>query len=307
MKQVHIEDELLWKADGTSFPAECWYHPQLRAGRVVGAVAAFIDITQRKQAEAQAAALRDELVHLGRVTMLEALSGSLAHEINQPLTAVMANSEAALRLMTMQPPPMSELRDVLHDIRSDNRRAGDVVQRMRTLLKKSTTQYEPIEINSTALDVVKLINNRAKARGIAIEVDLAPRADTIVGDRVQLQQVILNLLMNACDAVQEQDSTLRHVVLKTEHREHEAVVEVRDQGPGLADAELAVVFEPFYTTKRDGMGLGLSICRAIVNAHGGSLGAARNPDRGMTFTATFPFRTTPPNPRKGAAVRNQAV
>ena len=228
-------------------------------------------------------------MHLGRVTLLDALTGSLAHEINQPLTAVMANCEAALRLMGMQPVPAGELREALNDIRRDNQRAAEVVQRMRTLLKKSTTQYEPVEINATVRDVLRLVKGSARGRGIVIDVELSPDVGPVFGDRVQLQQVVLNLVLNACDAVQKQDTTLRHVTLKTACREHEAAVEVRDRGTGLSDAELALVFEPFYTTKRDGMGLGLSISRAIVNAHGGTLGAARNPDSGMTFTATFPF------------------
>jgi C4-dicarboxylate-specific signal transduction histidine kinase len=255
----------------------------------VGAVEAFIDITQRKEAEALAAALRDELVHLGRVTMLEALSGSLAHEISQPLTAVMANSEAALRMLTAQPPPVGQLREVLNDIRSDNRRAGDVIHRMRTLLKKSGTRFERVDVNDTVIEVIELIKGSAKGRGIAIDVRLDADVQPVFADRVQLQQVILNLLMNACDAVQTEEKAFRHVSLKTARREHEAVVEVRDEGPGLSDAELPLVFEPFYTTKRDGMGLGLSICRAIVTTHGGMLEAVRNPDRGMTFTASFPL------------------
>ncbi len=303
---AHVDDEVLWRADGTSFPAEYWCYPQRREQAVVGAVIAFFDITQRKHAEQQAAVLRDELVHLGRVAMLEALAGSLAHEINQPLTAVMANAEASLRLVAMQPPPLGELREALNDIRSDNQRASDVVQRMRSLLKKGATRYEPIELNASIGDIVKLIKGNAARRGIAVDVDLALGIEPVRGDRVQVQQVVLNLLMNACDAVQEQDASLRRVSIRTASNGTAAVVEVQDRGAGLSDSELAVIFEPFYTTKPDGMGLGLSICRAIVGAHGGTLDAARNPDRGLTFFATFPLWRSA-SPRRVPTGRRAAI
>ena len=288
---VHRDDEVLWTADGTGFHAELWSYPQLRGDQVVGAVIAFIDITQRKEAEQQAAALRDELVHLARVTTLDALAGSLAHEINQPLTAVMANTEAALRLMAKATPPIEELRETLEDIRSDNQRAGEVVQHMRALLKKGSTRHEPIEINATVADVVRLIRGDAAGRGIAIDVELAADLEPVVGNRIQVQQVVLNLLMNACDAVQGQEAWSRRVGLKTARNGTAAIVEVRDRGAGLTDAELVRIFEPFYTTKPDGLGLGLSICRAIVGTHGGTLEAVRHPEGGMTMSATFPFLT----------------
>jgi C4-dicarboxylate-specific signal transduction histidine kinase len=299
---MHRDDEVLWTADGTSFHAELWSYPQLRGDQVVGAVVAFIDITQRKEAEQQAAALRDELVHLARVTTLDALAGSLAHEINQPLTAVMANTEAALRLMAKAAPPLDELRDTLKDIRSDNRRAGDVVQRMRALLKKGATRHEPIEINATVADVVRLIRGDAAARGISIDVELTADLEPIIGDRIQVQQVVLNLLMNACDAVQEQEAGHRRVRLTTVRNANAAVVKVHDRGAGVTEAELGRIFDPFYTTKPDGLGLGLSICRAIVGAHGGTLEAVRHSEGGMTLSATFPFLASMERPHRGVMV-----
>ena len=286
---VHVEDEVLWRADGSSFPAEWWCFPLQKGINVVGAVAGFSDITQRRQAEAHAAILRDELAHLGRVGMLSALTGALAHEINQPLTAVRVNAEAGLILLASEKPAMNELRAALSEIRNDNQRAAEVLRRVRTLLRKETTRMEPAEINSTVSDVVKLIENSAVRRGIRVEVALAPQTRQVRGDRVQMQQVVLNLLMNACDAVQQNEKRSRRVNVKTYAGEEGMVVEVRDAGTGLSDDELPRVFEPFYTTKHDGMGLGLSICRTIVDAHGGTLAAARNSDRGMTFSVSFPF------------------
>jgi PAS domain S-box-containing protein len=285
---VHGED-LLWRRDGTSFPAELWSYPQRWGSEVVGAVVGFSDITQRKDAEDKAAALSDELAHFNRVGMLTALTGALAHEINQPLTAVGVNVETALILIAAQKLDMDELRATLFDIRSDNQRAGDVLQNIRALLRKTPTRYEQVEINSTVGEVVRLIQNSAIRRGILVDVELTPDLRPVRGDRTQIQQVVLNLLMNACDAVQGNERPLRRVSLRTVPRGDRMIVEVSDRGRGLSDAELERVFEPFYTTKHDGMGLGLSICRTIVGAHGGTLDAARNAENGMTFSATFPL------------------
>jgi two-component system sensor kinase FixL len=255
---------------------------------------------ERKEAERQAAALREELAHFGRVSLVEALTGSLAHEINQPLTAVMANTEAALRLMTAQPPRWHELRETLNEVLADNRRAGDVLQRMRTLLKKGATRYEPIELNGIVREVVKVVQTYVTGRQIAFDIELASDLPAVMGDRVQVQQVLLNLLMNAFDAVAAREAADRHVRLQTVSRAQTAFVDVTDRGAGLSDDELAVIFEPFYTTKGEGLGLGLSISRAIVTAHGGTLGATRNREAGMTFSASFPC-WPPPSPDQPAS------
>jgi PAS domain S-box-containing protein len=284
---VHVDDDVLWRKDGSSFPAECWVHPQFKGQRVVGAVVAFIDITQRKQAELQVASLREELVHLGRVAMLDALAGSLAHEINQPLTAVTANAEAALRLMAEVPPPLDELRAAVADIRSDNQRAGDVVHRLRTLLKRGVSRHEPFDVNGAVTEVVQLLKGSLVSRRVTIDVESRDDLPPILGDRIQFQQVLLNLLMNAADALQGVEPSQRRITLRSASRNPLALVQVIDRGSGLSDDEIARIFEPFYTTKPDGMGLGLAICRTIVQAHGGALDAERNPEGGMTFSATF--------------------
>ncbi len=251
-------------------------------------LAAGLDVTDHKHAEVQAAALREELAHLGRVTMLDALTGSLAHEINQPLTAVMANTEAALQMAAATPLPLQELRETLADIRSDNKRAGEVVWRMAAMLKKGASSNEPIDVNQTVGDVITLVQSNAISRRISLEVQLDAGIDPVWGDRVQIQQVVLNLLVNAFDAVAECAPASRRVRIQTLARDRAAVIEVSDHGAGLSDAALAEIFEPFYTTKRDGLGLGLWICRGIVTAHGGTLDARCNPGSGMTFSTTLP-------------------
>ena len=245
--------------------------------------------TRMMQSErVKADALRDELAHLGRLAMLDVLAGSLAHEISQPLTAIMANTEAALRLLAAQPPRLSELHETLSEILSDDRRASEVIVRMRALLKKDASRYEPLDMNAIVSEVVKLVRSNGTSRGIKLDVEMAADLEPVLGDRIQIQQVIVNLLLNAFDAVQDSENADRRVCLRTAHRDLAAVVEVIDQGPGLSDEVLTLIFEPFYTTKQHGLGLGLSISRAIIAAHGGTLQAVRNPGTGMTFSALFP-------------------
>jgi two-component system sensor kinase FixL len=301
---LHMEDEVLWRRDGSSFHAQLWTQLQSEDGRVIGAVVCFNDITQRLQSEANTAVLRDELAHLSRVGMLGALTGTLAHEINQPLAAASINAEAALRLLDARPLPLQDLREVLADIRDDNQRAGEVLQHIRTLLKKHPARLEEVDLNPTVNDVVKLIKSNAVRHGISVDIELSPWMRPILGDRVQVQQVLLNLLMNACDAVQHNESNRRRVSAKTVPHKETMVIEVADQGPGISEEELPHIFQPFFTTKREGLGLGLSICQSIVAAHGGTLDAARNPGGGMTFSVMFPIsQSAPLVDREGVAAR----
>ena len=248
-----------------------------------------LDVTERRTAEAQAAKLRDELAHLARVSILEALAGSLAHELKQPLTAVMAHAETALLLLSVHPPRLQDMRDVLNDVLRDTKRAGDVVRRLRTLLKKSEAQHEPLDVNCIITDVVKLVEGNSIGRRIVLTPELAAVVEPVLGDRTQIQQVVINLLINAFDAVQALDPPNRHVRLRTFCLDGHAVIEVVDYGPGLSDEALARIFEPFYTTKQEGLGLGLSICKTIVEAHGGAIEVRRNPLSGMTFAARLPL------------------
>src|SRR5262245_10282209 len=182
-------------------------------------LAAGLDVTERKRTETQAALLREELAHLGRVTMLDALSGSLAHEINQPLTAITSNADAAIRLLAATPPRWHDLGEALADIRRDCQRAGDVVRRMRMLLRKNPTDHEPIDVAGAVADVVKLAESHAAGRRIRLEVELPERGPMVRGDRTQIQQVVLNLLLNAFDAVQDRAPADRCVRLRMTERD----------------------------------------------------------------------------------------
>jgi two-component system sensor kinase FixL len=273
------------RKDGARVAVALTYSPIHDAkGALAGESVIARDVTERLRANA----LRDELAHLGRVSMLSVLTGALAHEINQPLTAIGINTDTAEQFLSAASPPLDELRQVVKDINADNQRAAEVIQRIRSLLRNDAVAFESVEVNATVADVVKLVKGSALRRGIRIDLSFAAETRPVRGDRVQVQQVILNLLMNACDAVTENAPQFRRVSLRTLATQNGVAVLVKDSGAGLSDEELARIFEPFYTTKSDGMGLGLSICRAIVAAHNGTLEASRNSDQGMTFTVTFP-------------------
>ncbi len=241
-----------------------------------------------RRREEESAVLRDQLAHLARVAALDALSGSLAHEISQPLSAMSANAEAARLMIDSLPTPFADLRETLDEILSDSRRAAGVLLRVRSLLKKDRPQREPTHLRTVVTEVVQLVERDAAGRRITVQTTL-DEAGTVMGDRVQIQQVVLNLLMNAFDALDGRPSADRRVQLQTGINNGVAVIDVTDTGAGLTDDELAHIFEPFYTTKPSGLGLGLAICRTIVAAHGGTMTAARNQGAGMTFSAAFPL------------------
>jgi C4-dicarboxylate-specific signal transduction histidine kinase len=253
---------------------------------------ATIDITARKQAELEVQQQRGELAHLSRVTMLGELSGSLAHELNQPLTAILSNAQAAQRFLAHDNADLNEVRDILADIVAEDKRAGEVIRRLRLLLKKGEVQHQPFNLNEVVREVLKLVRSDFVNQGVAAQADLAPALPEVNADRVQLQQVLLNLVMNACDAMAGGPVGDHKLIIRTELAGSEGIrVSVADRGVGLAPDNLEKVFEPFFTTKVQGMGLGLSVCRTIITAHGGKLWAANNPERGATFHFTLPAST----------------
>jgi signal transduction histidine kinase/integral membrane sensor domain MASE1 len=252
-----------------------------------GAVVSLTEITQRKRVELDAQRTRQELAHFTRVSTMGELTASLAHELSQPLTGILANAQAAQRLLAAAPPNLDEVRASLADIVADDRRAGDIIRRLRDLLKKGETRRVLLDLNALVGDVVKLVSSDALIRGVAITLEVDPALPLLRADRVQLQQVVLNLLMNAMDAVAGTAEAARVVVVRTRRLDGQAAqVSVEDWGPGIAEDTAARIFEPFYTTKSDGLGMGLSIARSIVEAHGGCLWATNNPTGGATFHFT---------------------
>jgi signal transduction histidine kinase/integral membrane sensor domain MASE1 len=255
-----------------------------------GAVVSCTDVTERKRVELEAQRSRQELAHFTRVSTMGELTASLAHELSQPLSGILTNAQAAQRLLAAPSPDLVEIQAILSDIVDDDRRAGEVIQRLRDLLRKSDQALVPLDLNVLIRDVARLLTSDAVIRNVGIVLDLHPGPLVIRGDRVQLQQVILNLLLNAMEAMTEDHGLDRTIVVKTEKAEVDAVhVAVQDAGSGLGPDAGLQIFEPFYTTKPAGMGMGLSIARSIVQSHGGLIWAANNPTRGATFHIALPL------------------
>jgi two-component system, LuxR family, sensor kinase FixL len=255
------------------------------ANQVLGA---STDITQRKETELELRRQREELAHLTRVSTMGELAASLAHELNQPLTAILSNAQAAQRFLAANPADVEELGEILKDIVQDDSRASEVIQRMRALVKKEELAFVSLDLAGVVRDVAALVHSDAILQGVRISLDLNSGLPPVRGDKVQLQQVVLNLLLNAFDAMKDCPANEREVKVQAETTEAGLLrLAVRDRGPGLRGDNLDKVFQPFYTTKREGLGMGLSISRSIIEAHGGRLWAENNPDRGATFYCTL--------------------
>ena len=266
--------------------AKAFLSPSGGPSRMTGVA---LDITARKQVEREAQELRSNLTHLSRVNMLGELAGSLAHELNQPLTAVLSNAQAAQRFLAHDQPNLSEVRDILADIVAEDKRAGEVIHRLRSLLKKGEVQHQPLDVNEVVQEVLKLVRNDLVNQNFTAQTELAPDLPRLRGDRVQLQQVLINLVMNACDAMVGAAREHRQLTIRSGRDGEDSVcVSVADCGAGIHPEKLEQVFEPFYTTKPHGMGLGLAVCRTIISAHAGKLWVANNPGPGATFHFTLP-------------------
>jgi PAS domain S-box-containing protein len=267
-------------------------------GRRDEGVAFVLDLTERKRADE---ALREserryreaqmELAHANRVATMGQLSASIAHEVSQPITAAVTNASAGLRWLDAQPPDHEEVRQALGCIIQAGNRAGEVIGRIRALIKRTPPRKDGLEINEAILEVIVLTRSEAVKNGVSVQTQLAEGLPLIQGDRVQLQQVILNLIINAVEAMSGSEGS-RELLIDTGQAEPDGVlVAVRDTGPGLAPASLERLFEAFYTTKPGGLGMGLSICRSIIEAHGGRLWASANEPRGAVFQFTLPPET----------------
>jgi len=256
---------------------------------VRGAVTHYVgiqtDITLLREREREIDEQREELLHVTRVGKLAEFVSSLAHEISQPLTAILSYAQAAQRMLDVRE---SEVRKILAYIVSDDQRAVDVIHRLRSLLKKSAPEMKPIDINGLINDTVVLIATDANVRGVALKLELASSLPSVRGDRVQLQQVLLNLISNSFDAL-EQSQPSREIAIRTKRADAGGItVEVADSGSGISAQDMPKLFTRFFTSKPDGLGMGLSISRAIVEGHGGRLAAGAPHGRGAIFYFTIP-------------------
>ncbi|WP_167338365.1 sensor histidine kinase [Paraburkholderia oxyphila] len=261
---------------------------------VDGARALLMAIAERNDAE-ELHRSRQELTHLTRISALGELAGSLAHELNQPLTAILSNAQAAQRFLDADPINLDELRETLNDIVQDNCRASEIIRKIRTLVRQGDDEMRTLDVGSIVRDVTTLVHSDTIIRGVQVALEIADDLPVVRGDRVQLQQVVLNLLLNSFDAIRECSAADRVVTVRVSVQPDGAVcMMVSDRGQGLAVGQIDKVFKPFFTSKPQGLGLGLSISRSIVAGHGGRIWAENNPDRGATFYVTLPAENPEP-------------
>ena len=253
-------------------------------------VGALMDVTTARQSDIRLQQAQAQVAHVARVTSLGALSASIAHEVNQPLSAIVMHGEASLRWLRRDVPRLDEAEGSLAHLIADAKRASAVIQRIRGLTSKSSQEMQPLLLNDLVDEVVPLVRNEARRNGAVVRLEPGSGLPRILGDPIQLQQVIINLLVNAIQAMAATEGRARVAVVATRADEDgHVLLEVADSGPGIDPAHAAELFEPFFTTKSGGMGMGLSICRSIIEAHGGTIGAVSHaPEPGATFRCRLP-------------------
>jgi PAS domain S-box-containing protein len=276
------------RKDGSEFLVEIGLNPiDTPEGLLVLTV--IVDITERKRIESELQRNREELAHMTRVATVGELTASVAHELNQPLSAILSNAEAAEMFLMAEPPALDEVRDILADIRKDDQRASEIIRHMRGLLRKQELAPKSMEINEAVDEVLRLVSIDASARKVALKAEKTADLPRAWYDPVHFQQVLLNLVLNGMDAMAGLPEEKRQLVVRTEHGDNGSVkIAVADCGPGIPVDKLPHLFEPFFTTKKDGMGMGLSIARTIVEAHQGRIWAENNLAAGSTFYFTMP-------------------
>jgi PAS domain S-box-containing protein len=272
-------------------PGDRWFEMTVEPFRRAegGLIVSHVDVTRRRQAEEEARRQREELAHVLRVTTLGELAGSLAHEINQPLAAILTNAQAVRRLLAAGRSQAPDVAEALADIAADARRTSEIIRRLRVLFKREPGERRPLDLDRLAAEVVELLRFDLQRKGITIRYALGEDLPAVPGDAVQLQQVLLNVLVNAGEAIAATEDGPREITVETRRgAPGQLVFSVRDTGIGVKDPDLDRIFQHFVSSKADGLGMGLAISRSIVQAHGGRIWATANPDRGLTVHVELP-------------------
>ena len=278
------------RKDGSEIPVEIGLTP-IQTGTGLLVLSAIVDITERKRAEDA----RRELAHVSRLAIVGELTASIAHEINQPLGAILSNADAAEMLLDSGSASLDEVRQILDDIRKDDLRASEVIRRLRSLLRKRELEMEPLDLNEVTWEVLAMVRADALRRGVLVQTDLAVNLPAVRGDKVHLQQVLLNLVLNGMEAMADMPGVKRLAVRSVLNENGCVETAVSDAGTGIPPDRLPRLFDAFFSTKKEGMGLGLSIARSLVDAHGGRIWAENNPSRGATFHFTVPVEAQKPS------------
>ena len=270
---------------------ELWFemvvHPLCR--QEGGGIITHLNITKRYRAEVQAQTLLHELAHVSRVAVLGELTASVTHELSQPLMAIQTHAQAAKRVLAIKGAAQSEIEELVTDILADNSRAERILQQLRALLKKGRVGLKPLKVNNLIRNVADLLEDEATKRKVKVSLHLDPALPQVLGERIQLQQIVLNLMVNAFEAMRGVKTGGRELAIETAAVEGDRVsILVRDNGCGISSDKVDRVFEPFFTTKPDGLGMGLAICRSIVEVHGGRISVANNAEKGVTFRIVLP-------------------
>ena len=290
-EQAFAGEIVSYKKDGTPF----WNLMRIApisdsSGSVTHYVGICLDVTERKRLDEQLNEQRAHLAHLSRVAAMGELTAALAHELNQPLAAILSNAQAAQRFLEQEAPAIDDVREILRDIVADDKRAGEVMRRMRRLVKRGENQFEPLDINGVIGEVHRLVSHDMAMKQVTLDAELTPGLPALHGDPVQLQQVILNLLINACQAVMNREQGRRNILLTTANGADQSIeIRVTDSGPGIDEKIRDKIFQPFFTTKEEGMGMGLAVSRTIIEAHGGRFWAESSPGQGAVFRITLPL------------------
>jgi C4-dicarboxylate-specific signal transduction histidine kinase len=282
-ERVAITDELFYPPLGE------WVENHMYPSPDGGLVTFQRYISARKRAEESLRQAQTELALVARRSVVGEIATSIGHEINQPLAAIMTNSQTCLRWLAGTEPDLGQVRETLEDIVHDANRASQVIARIKRLVTKTPPETTPFNLNEVIQEAVALVHHDMLTRIVSVRLDLSSALPSVLGDRIQVQQVLLNLILNAFDAMSEVEEHARELFIRTNRQNKEVMVVVRDTGAGLDPGKLDQIFAPFETTKPHGMGMGLTISRSIVEAHGGRLWAMLNDDRGATFTFTIPM------------------